>query len=448
MAGGSESPPDPATIMRSRQFLVLLGFAAIVGVFASFLAWCFLELIHLAEDGVYDDLPDALGFDSTPVWWSLPVLLIAGFVVAFAIARLPGRGGHIPAHGLNPSPTEPIELPGVILAAVAGIGLGAVVGPEAPLIALGGGLGFFAIRRIRGDAPPETQSLVAACGTFAAVSFLFGSPLIAAVLLIEATGLGGPRRSLVLIPGLLAAGIGTLVSLGLGSWTGVDTDDISLTFPQLPDFPRPEVVDFLWTVPLAAAIAVGTMVIFRLARVTERVASPRPFIALPVIGVAVAGLAIAFAETTDKGPDQVLFSGESALGPLTNHAETWSLSALALLIAFKGLAYALSLGSFRGGPAFPAIFLGAAAGLMAAQLPGFEITPAVAVGIGAGVVAVLRLPLSAVVLATLLTGQSGVGVGPLIIVGVVVAYLVANLIDPRADPAAPHTGTRATAAPT
>jgi H+/Cl- antiporter ClcA len=420
--------------MRSRQFLVLLVLAAIVGVFASFVAWCFLELVHLTEDGVYTDLPDALGFDSTPVWWSLPVLLIAGFVVAFAIARLPGRGGHIPAEGLNPSPTEPIELPGVILAAVAGIGLGAVVGPEAPLIALGGGLGFFAIRRLRGDAPPELQALVAACGTFAAVSFLFGSPLIAAVILIEATGLGGPRRTLILIPGLFAAGIGTLVSLGLGSWTGVDTSEISLELLQLPDFPRPDIVDFLWTVPLAAAIAVGVLVIFRLARATHRIAEPRPFIAVPLIGLAVAGLAIAFSETTDKGVDQVLFSGESALGPLTNHADSWSLSALALLIAFKGIAYALSLGSFRGGPVFPAMFLGAAAGLMAAQLPGFELTPAVAIGLGAGVAAVLRLPLSAVVLATLLTGQSGLGVAPLIIVGVVVAYLVANLIDPRGDP--------------
>lgn len=93
------------------------------------------------------------------------------------------------------------------------------------------------------------------------------------------------------------------------------------------------------------------------------------------------------------------------------------------MIGFKGLAYALSLAGFRGGPVFPAMFLGAAAGLMAAQLPGFSITPAVAVGIGAAVVAILRLPLSAVVLATLLCSGSGIGVGPVIIVGVVVAYL-------------------------
>ena len=413
----------------------LLVLAAIIGVIASFASWLFLEAVYEAQQGVYTDLPDALGFDHTPLWWSLPWLAFAGVVVAFAIARLPGRGGHIPAKGLNAAPTQPIDLPGVILAAIAGIGLGAVVGPEAPLIALGGGLGFFAIRRIRADAPPDLQAIVAACGTFAAISFLFGSPLIAAVLLIEAAGLAGRRLPLILIPGLLAAGIGTLIEIGLGSWTGVNTSAISLELLQLPDFARPDVTDFLWTIPLAAAIAVGTVLIFRLGRVTERVATPRPFVALPLIGLAMSGLAIAFAETTDKGVDQVLFSGQDALGPLAANAATWSLSALTLLIVFKGVAYAIAVGGFRGGPTFPAMFLGAAAGLMASHLPGFELTPGVAVGIGAGTVAVLRLPLTGVVLATVLTGQAGLGVGPLIIVGVVVAYLVANLIDPRPEAA-------------
>ena len=109
------------------------------------------------------------------------------------------------------------------------------------------------------------------------------------------------------------------------------------------------------------------------------------------------------------------------------------------LIAFKGLAYGISLGTFRGGPTFPAMFLGAAAGLMAAQLPGFELTPAVAVGLGAAVVAVLRLPLSAVVLATLFTVHTGLGSGPLIIVGVVVAYLTVQALDARLTPSEPAT---------
>ncbi|MGA8927685.1 MAG: hypothetical protein WB462_15840, partial [Solirubrobacterales bacterium] len=134
--------------------------------------------------------------------------------------------------------------------------------------------------------------------------------------------------------------------------------------------------------------------------------------------------------------------GQNALGPLVSNPGAWSLSALALLIAFKGLAYGVSLGTFRGGPTFPAMFLGAATGLMAAQLPGFELTPAVAVGIGASVVAVLRLPLAAVVLATVFTVSAGVGSGPLVIVGVVVAYLTVQAL-PGSDGSAksPQDGT-------
>src|SRR5262249_52793993 len=134
------------------------------------------------------------------------------------------------------------------------------------------------------------------------------------------------------------------------------------------------------------------------------------------------------------GANQVLFSGQDAIGPLVANPDAWSLGALALLIAFKGVAYGVSVGTFRGGPTFPAMFLGAAAGLMAAQLPGFELTPAVAVGLGAAVVSVLRLPLAAVVLATVFTVNSGIGEGPLVILGVVVAYLTIQALDrPRSE---------------
>jgi hypothetical protein len=68
---------------------------------------------------------------------------------------------------------------------------------------------------------------------------------------------------------------------------------------------------------------------------------------------------------------------------------------------------------------------------MAAELPGFSVTPAVAVGIGATVVSVLRLPLSAIVLAVLLTSGAGPGAGPLIIVGVVVAHITTLALSAR-----------------
>ncbi len=421
----ADAAPDPRELMRSRQFIALLVLAAIVGLVASLVAWLFLEAVNLMQTGVYEDLPtDVLGFDSTPTWWPVPVLLIAGLVAAFGITKLPGAGGHVPANGLNPSPTLPEYLPGVVLVALAGLGLGVALGPEGPLMALGSGLGYLAVKLLRADAPSQVAQLVGVAGTFAGLSFLFGSPLIAAVIVIEAAGLGGRQLPLVLIPGLLAAGIGSLVETGMGSWTGVNTSAISLGVLPVPDFPRPDFVDFLWTIPFAAVVALGTYVIFLIGRRTATAAKLRPFVIVPAAGLLTAGLAILFDQVTDKGIDSVLFSGQEAIGPLVQNADSWTLGALAFVILCKGLAYAFALGSFRGGPTFPALFIGTAAGLMAARLPGFDLTPAVAVALGAATVAVLRLPLSAVVLATLLTSGAGLGASPLIILGVVVAYLV------------------------
>jgi H+/Cl- antiporter ClcA len=423
--------------MASKRFLALLVLAAILGVVASLAAWCFLELVHQVNVGAYDKLPELFGFDSTPLWWSMPLLVVAGVIVAFAIHRMPGRGGHVPAYGLSTGQILPNQLPGVMLAGLATIGLGAVLGPEAPLIALGGGLGLLAARLVGKDATPEVGQILAASATFAALSLIFGSPLIAAIILIEVTGLGGPRLTTILVPGLLAAGIGSLVSIGMGSFTGLSSSAYALDPLQLPAFAKPDFVDFLWTIPLAAGIALGTTAIFAAARPLAPLMERRGFVMLPAAGLFIGILALVFAEITDKLPDEVLFSGQDQLTGLISDAGSWSLGALALLIVLKGIGYAVSLAGFRGGPTFPAIFLGAAAGLMAAELPGFATTPAVAVGLGAAVVAVLRIPLSAVVLAALLTSQTGLGASPLIIVGVVVAYIVTDALSPRAPAPTP-----------
>jgi H+/Cl- antiporter ClcA len=432
MPGAAAPPQDPAASVPPRQLLALLLLAAVVGLVVSLAAWCFLEAVHWIQEWVYDDVPDALGYDGgAPTWWPLPVCFVAAVIVAFAIVRLPGRGGHVPAHGLDPSPTAPIELPGVMLAAIGGLSLGLVLGPEAPLLALGGGLGTLLITQLRKDAPPQVVSVIAASGAMAALSFIFESPLIAAVILIEATGIGGAQLPLVLLPGLTAAGIGSLISIGIGDWTGLSTSDYALGPVSVPQFARPDIVDFAWTIPLAIAIAIGAYLILKLARAIVPLAEAHEFRVLPVAGLAVAGLAIAFSELKDKPVDQVLFSGQDALPSLVSGADTWTVSALLLLILAKGLAWAICLACFRGGPVFPSLFLGAAAGLAASHLAGFSETPAVAVGMGAGVCAMLGLPLSAVILAVLLTGQTTYGASPLIIVGVVVTYVTMRALSAR-----------------
>jgi H+/Cl- antiporter ClcA len=425
---------DPAALLVSRGFVVLLVIAAVVGVLVSLAAWCFVELIYQIQQEVFTHLPHALGYhNGAPKWWYLPVLAIAGLVTAFAIARLPGNGGHIPAEGLKVGggPAQPAILPGVVLAGLASIGLGLVIGPEAPLIAIGAGLAVWLVRVVRKDAPDQLVVVVAAAGSFAALSFVFSSPIIAAIILIEAAGLGGARLPVVLVPGLVGAGIGSLVSIGMGSFTGLSSSAYALGALPLPTFDRPTIGNFGWSILLALAIAVVAHLIMAGGLRLQPAVKPRLFVWLPICGLVVAGLAIAFSQITGKDVSEVLFSGQSALPGLVSGAATWSSAALVWLIVFKGLGYAISLGSFRGGPTFPAIFLGAAGGLLASRLPGFPVTAAVAVGMGAATVSILRLPLSAIVIASLLTSKSGAAAEPLVIVGVAVAYLLTLRLSKR-----------------
>jgi hypothetical protein len=167
-----------------------------------------------------------------------------------------------------------------------------------------------------------------------------------------------------------------------------------------------------------------------------------PWLLIPAAGLVVGLLALLFGATTTHGVQEVLFSGQEQLPGLVDNPAAWSLGALFMVMLCKGLAWSACLGSFRGGPTFPAIFIGAAGGIAASHLPGLPLTPAVAVGMGVMVASFLKLPLSAVVIATALTVSAGLSVDPLIIVGVVVAYLATLGLEGRLGrdaPAAPAT---------
>ena len=431
-------PADPRAALRSPDYTKLLVLAAIIGAPIAAAAWGFLWLVGEAQEWLYTDLPSGLGFDEEPTWWPLPLLALAGLLVALTIRYLPGHGGESPADGFHaggPPPT-PIELPGIFIAALTGLALGAVIGPEAPLIALGAGLGVCAVRLARRDAPATTLTVVAAAGSFAAFSTLVGSPLIAAFILMEAIGLGGPMLGLVLVPGLVAAGIGTLIFVGLDSLTGLGK--FSLAIPDLPAAGTPTIAEFGWAIAIgvvAAPIGLGTR---RLARSLQPHVERWILVLTPVAGLAIAGLAIVFGQVSDKSSSLVLFSGQDALGPFLDDTGSYSIGALVLLLVCKTLAYGVSLGSFRGGPIFPALFVGAVGGVALSHLPGLDPVAGAAMGMGAMVVVMLGLPLSAVLLATLLLGSDGLDVTPLVIIAVAIAYVVTERLTPSpAAPAAP-----------
>jgi H+/Cl- antiporter ClcA len=437
-------PVDPMTVLRSRRYLGLLALAALLGVPISAVAYWFLALVGALQRWAFTSVPAGLGFAAPPLWWPLIPLGVAGVVVGVVVRYVPGHGGESPADGFRAGGYPgTVEMGGIAAAAVAAIGLGVVVGPEAPLIALGGGLAVLAVRLARrGNVPASVASVVAATGSFAAVSTLFGSPLAGAFLMMEASGLGGATATMVLVPGLLGSGIGALVFLGLGSWTGHGT--FSLAVSDLPAVGSPTIASFGWAVVAGTGAALLCWVIRAGALRVRPVVARRAVLLTPVVGLAIAALAVGYAALTGHAAPEVLFSGQDALGPLLRDPAVYSVGALLLLIAAKGLAYVGALGAFRGGPTFPAMFIGAVGGTALAHLPGIDALSGAAIGMGAMTVGMLRLPMTSVLLATLFLGGTGLTVIPLVIVGVVVSYVVTlRLPDPAPAPATTSTPTTA-----
>jgi H+/Cl- antiporter ClcA len=425
------TPTDPGEILRSRGYLRLLLVTAILGVPVSAAAYGFLKLSSVLQKWTYTQLPGQLGFDRPPWWWSVPLLVTAGLLVALTIGHLPGRGGRSPADGFKAGEAPPTgaELPGVALAALVTLGFGAVLGPEAPLIALGGGLAGWAMSRANRSAPEQAVRMVAAAGSFAAIATLLGSPLLGAFLLMEAAGLAGSMLGVVLLPGLLAAGIGALVFVGLQNWTGFGT--FSLALPDLPSVGPPSIAQLGWAIVIGLLAPVLATGIRRLALVVRPLVERRLVLLTPVVGLGVALLAIAYSEITGKGTADVLFSGQDQLGPLLANSASYTVGALILVLICKGLAYGVCLAAFRGGPVFPSMFLGAAGGMALAHAPGLPLVAGAAMGIGAMSAAMLKLPMTAVLLATLLFFSDGLDVMPVVIVAVVVSHVVTARLSPR-----------------
>jgi H+/Cl- antiporter ClcA len=427
-------PDDPSAVMRSRQYLRVLVLAAVLGVPISAAAYWFLWAINHGRHLLFEMLPTALGFTSMPAWWPLPFLALGGLLAGAAIRYMPGRGGHSPVDGFQTgTPPTAAELPGVLLAAFASLCFGAVVGPEGPLIALGSGLAAMVLRVRKHDATDKEIAVVGATGAFAAIAFLLGSPIVGAFLMLEAVGLAGHRAKLVLVPGLLCSGVGFLVAVGINSWTGIGM--VSLKISDVPAYAHPQGVAFLWAVGFGVGAAVLGSAIRRLGLLVRPYVEGRPLILTPVAGLVVAALAMLYSQVTGKAASDVLFSGEESLPTLVRDAGTYTVGALVLLIICKGLAYGISLGSFRGGPVFPSIFVGGTAGILFSHLPGLPVTAGLAMGMGAMTAVMLRMPMTAVLLASLLLGSEGIVAMPLVIVAVVVAFVATAWLEPVSPPA-------------
>jgi H+/Cl- antiporter ClcA len=77
------------------------------------------------------------------------------------------------------------------------------------------------------------------------------------------------------------------------------------------------------------------------------------------------------------------------------------------------------------------MFVGAAMGMAVANLPGLSLVPAIGMGLAATCAAVLQLPLTSVLLASVFLQSDSLELMPLLIVAVVVSYVtIARLPEP------------------
>jgi H+/Cl- antiporter ClcA len=439
-------PPDPAQLLRSRAYLLVLVLGAIVGVPVAAVAYFYLKGVAEAQTWVFTTLPGDLGFSGEPALWPLLPLTVSGLLVGLTLCYLPGTGGHKPAEGFKASgPVLPIELPGIVIASFATLSLGVVLGPEAPLIAIGSGLGVLAVHLLKRDAPQMAVAVIGAAGSFAAISTLLGSPLAGAFLLMEASGIGGPMMGVILIPGLLAAGVGTLIFVGLDNWTGYGT--FSLAVPHIPPFTTPTLAEFLWAIGIGLAAAVIGTAIKRPALLLQPIVERQILVLTPVAGFGIGTAAVIFGELTTHSSSEVLFSGQDALPNLIEGAAGWTVGALVLLMICKGVAYTLALSCFRGGPTFPGMFIGGAGGIALSHLPGLPMIAGAAMGIGAMTVVMLGLPLTSVLLVDIFLSADSLALTPIVIVAVVVAYVASARLAPPPDaPPSAAPGAQAAAA--
>ncbi len=415
-------------VLHSAGYLKLLLIAGLIGIPISVIAFAFLAAVHALQNLVWDTWPEQMGYADPPAWWPVVMIGLSGLLCALAIKHFPGRGGHVPAAGMGGGTTPPSYLPGVVLAAAASLSLGAVVGPEAPLIALGSGLALLALSRAKATPDANVSAMIAATGSAAAISTIFGNPLVAAILFLEILGLGRRKTLLVLLPCLVASGVGDLVFTGLGNWTGLPIG--ALAIPGLEPAAL-TVGDVVWAIPLALIIAATTWAAFDIGQRVARLAESRLMVTTIGAGLFAGCCAAVYTIVTGHSPAEVAMSGQATLVTLATDPQDWTTAALAMLLICKGLAYAVCLGAFRGGPVFPALMIGATFGVLASTIvPSIGTVTGVSIGMAAGV-AVTRMPITSILLTVLLLGDAATSQMPVVILAAVAAMVIDEMLTSR-----------------
>lgn len=298
------------------------------------------------------------------------------------------------------------------------IGMGGSAGREAPVVAMGGGLGAWVARRLR--VPPAQRRLLVGCGAAAAIAAAFNAPLAGVFFAVEV--LLGDWRAGTLAPVMLASVAGTVACRAAEG--SADAAHFQVAGYQLASWWEPMLYAGLGLV----AGSVGHLFAAAMQRAERFFAQlpVRPWLRPAVGGLGVGLLGLAAPGALGNGYPWAIAACEGSL--------TWQV--MLLLVGAKVAATALTLGSGGwGGDFAPTLLIGAVTGgvygvLLATVIPGWVAGAGAyaMVGMGAVLAAVIRCPVTAVLLLFELTGSYEVVLPAM--VAVTVAIAVAGKISP------------------
>ncbi|MFD5766631.1 ion channel protein [Streptomyces sp. NPDC127049] len=356
------TPPAEAPV---RVLLPQVLPALVVGVGSALLFLGVSEAAEGLQAVLWETLPDALDIGRYSSLWMICVLTATGVAVGLVVWKVPGHAGPDPAsEGLGGPPQPPVVVPGLLLASALALAGGVSLGPEQPTIASAIALAAWLGLKAAPNVPGAFWGSLAVAGTFGA---LFGTPVAAALVLSEALA-GKPGRGSLwdrLFAPLVAAGAGAMTTQLLSD------PSFAMGLPPLTDPGWQDLLAALAVATLGALFGLlGCYAFPHLHRVFGRLR--HPMLMLPAGGL-VLGLLGAL------GGHLTLFKGLHETEELVESIGVYSSGELARLAVVKlaALLVAAACG-FRGGRVFPAVFIGAALGLVAQALVP-EIHPAVAV---------------------------------------------------------------------
>jgi H+/Cl- antiporter ClcA len=401
-----------AVHLRSRQYLVLVGAAAVLGIAAAFFTLGFLWVEHGLQDLLWERLPNELGVDPHP-WYALVVTTLGGLAVGLVLRFVPGHGGPGPAegHGVGESDGSLRALPGIIAAALISLAVGASLGPEGPLLAIAASVGpWLAMRAGR----EMLGQLFAQAGIGSIFAVLFGSPVASTLLGLEMLTVTGRNLYVLLIPVLVASTAGFFAFRG---FTHGSLD--SLADLDFPVYTSLEVRHVVAAIAIGAAGALAGLLLIAVFRAVDR--AFRPLDRSPVAKATLGGLGIGLVALV--AGEETLFSGEAELEELLGEPGSKTVAALCLIVAGKVLATSLSLATgFRGGRIFPTVFIGGTVGLALHEaFTSVPLAVAAAAGMAGAAVVILRLPVFVILFVSFFGGPLLL---PLVALSAVTAYIL------------------------